>query len=256
MFSLSDAFSAFQPEAPNVPDGSGIADALARNAQLGQIRSVIGEAMQHAAPVQIAQQQSPQRRGGLGNILGRIGDALLVANGGEPAYANKLRAREMGGAVANYLGNTDAILASIFQQDPQAGLALYKMKHPEAAQAPDIIREMTAAGIDPASDEGKAIIRGHLTKDGAAEPNFVRELQALGIDPHSPQALELYYGRNSPAGYLLKPPSVGATPAQSVPVVNTEEEYNALPAGTRYRDSQGNIGIKGGATASTPSHGF
>lgn len=215
----------------------GINDALARNAALPKPQS-----------------GGFFRQGGtFSNVLGAIGDALLTANGHDPVYRPAQQQRRMGAALSNYLGNTDQALADIMAQDLGAGVALYKMKHPEAQNEPEVVRELRAAGIDPASEQGREILIRRLNGKGQADPNFVRELEALGIDPHSAEAKELYYGRNSPAGYLLKPPSLGG---DSTPTVNSQEEYDALPPGTRYRDSQGNSGVKGGATASTPSPTF
>ena len=42
------------------------------------------------------------------------------------------------------------------------------------------------------------------------------------------------------------PQAAGAAPAaiKAIPVINSQEDYDALPAGARYRDSQGNIATK------------
>jgi hypothetical protein len=122
-FSLGDAFGALQPPPP-LPDGSGIADALARNAALGQQQ----------------QAQQAQQPHGIGSILGRIGDALLVANGGEPIYATRIKNRQIGQAVASYLGNTDAMLAKLFEQSPKVALKLFQLKHP-ASEVPAGLKE-------------------------------------------------------------------------------------------------------------------
>jgi hypothetical protein len=111
---------------------------------------------------------------------------------------------------------------------------------------------MQAAGIDPSSPEGQALIRSKLSGAGQSEPNFVRELDALGIDPHSRQALELYYGRNSPAGYLLKPPS--GTP-QAGPTPGTVEDGYRFKGGDPGKQENWEP-VGGGATASTPSRDF
>lgn len=196
------------------------------------------------------------------NILGAIGDALLVHSGHAPIYAPHMQQKRLGQALANYLGNLEPGLAEIMQRNPEVGLSLYKMQHPSQGVELEIVREMKAAGIDPASDEGRTIIKGHLARQGAgAGSAFGRDLSELGIDPKSDEARELYYGRNSPAGYLMKPPKRGQQPAggglsDSIPTVNSQEEYDALPPGTHYRDSQGNTGVKGGSTASAPSGGF
>lgn len=201
------------------------------------------------------QMPQPKSRGnGLLNVLGVIGDALLVHSGRAPIYGPRMQQRRMGEALGNYLGKLDPGLAEIIAQNPEVGFQLYKMMHPPAPQDLEIVREMRAAGIDPTSEEGRALIKGHLSRGGGAGSSFGRDLEVLGIDPQSDEARELYYGRNSPAGFLLKPPSRGGG-SQSLPKVVSQEQYDALPPGTRYQDSRGNVGVKGGATAS-PSQPF
>lgn len=81
---------------------------------------------------------------GIGNVLGSLGDALLVSNGMQPMYAPRQRAKKIGAALANYLGNMEPGMADIFQSDPSTGLELYKMKHP-ASETPANVREFQYA---------------------------------------------------------------------------------------------------------------
>lgn len=175
---------------PMLDNMGGVDQALARNAELGRQQQQQAE-------------QPKKRGGGLGNFLGRLGDALLIATGEQPQYEPRQRQKRVGEALSGYFGGRDPRLAAILREDPEAGLAIYKMMQPD--KEPDEIRLMRLIGIDPASEEGRAIITRKLSGGGGADPNFIRELEALGIDPRSPEALELYYGRNSPAGYLLRP---------------------------------------------------
>lgn len=116
-------------QVPQLPDmTAGIEDALARNAQLAQ---------------QQARQPSKLR-----NLLGAIGDAISVGAGGQPLYHMRRQAEAdaanksaLGQQIASYLGLDDSGLSSILADDPQAGLALYKLKHPAQANQDASIRE-------------------------------------------------------------------------------------------------------------------
>jgi hypothetical protein len=110
---------------PQLPDmAGGIDQALQHNQQLAQQRQAI---------------QRPQRGaggGGIRDFLGRLGDALLVANGRSPIYAQRIQQRQederrtrVGSALAQLLGGGDASMAALFQDDPDAGLAVYKATH-------------------------------------------------------------------------------------------------------------------------------
>ena len=111
-------------------------------------------AVPQAAPAQQFQSQVPH---GWKNVLGMIGDALLSANGRQPIYGPRVQQMrqaeqqaQLGQSIANYLGNTDAGLAQIFAADPNAGMALYKMKHPEDTPATALQRNYEfMAGKDP-----------------------------------------------------------------------------------------------------------
>lgn len=211
-------------------------------------------------PSQQPQQfQQPKKPHGVGNFLGKLGDALLMASGRAPMYAPMMQAREaqerqqqVGQMLGNVLGRLDPSLRDLVSADPGTGLEIFKLLHPQAGVPPETIRLMQAAGIDPQSSEGKAIIQQHLQGGGASPSTFERELTALGIDPHSDEARELYYGRNSPAGYLLKPPPRGGgTPAAGGDVTATGPNGEKI----RLNPSTGQWEPVGGQTA-TPSGPF
>jgi hypothetical protein len=225
-------------ELPPLPEMNGVQDALARNQQM-------------------AAQRPHGFLGGLRNVLGNIGDALLVANGADPIYRPRKEQAAQAQMLGNYLGRIDPAFAQMLASgmNPQTAVTAYKIVHPEAVAAPEEIRLMQAAGIDPTSEEGRAIIRNKLTGAGPNEPNFVRELEALGIDPHSKQALELYYGRNSPAGYLLKPPAGGVATPSAGPTPGTIEDGYRFKGGDPAQQENWEP-VEGGATASTPSPTF
>lgn len=152
------------------------------------------------APVQ-------QRHGnGLGfkDILGILGDSILQAHGRQPIYGPLHEKRQLQGALQNFLTDPDSAIQALMKVDAPTAINLYKMVHPTKAE-PDIVVEMRAAGIDPTSEEGKALIKEHLGRSGASS-SFIQDLGAAGIDPKSPEGQRLLYAHMSPAGYLIDPP--------------------------------------------------
>jgi hypothetical protein len=138
------------------------------------------------------------------------------------------------------------------------------MKHPEAAQAPDIIREMTAAGIDPASDEGKAIIRGHLTKDGAADPAGIREYEYAKGQGFTGSYLDFLNAKGGPlianngdGTFTIVPRAMvgGGRAAPGGPAPGTVEDGYRFKGGDPSKQENWEP-VQGGATASTPSPTF
>lgn len=135
----------------------GLFDALGGDPQYSVSYGLPGAqdvAVPQTAPTPAPQSQIPH---GWKNVLGMIGDALLSANGRQPIYGPRVQQMrqaeqqaQLGQSIANYLGNTDAGLAQIFAADPNAGMALYKMKHPEAAPGTELQKDYEyLKGIDP-----------------------------------------------------------------------------------------------------------
>ena len=115
--------------------------------QMGQQPIDLNAALQrNAALGQQQQAQKPKggffRQGGtFSNVLGAIGDALLVHSGRNPVYAPAQQRRRSGEALANYLGNLDPGLAELISTDPELGMSLYKMKNPAAKEPPAFVQE-------------------------------------------------------------------------------------------------------------------
>ena len=121
------AMAGMQPDQMGVPDQmGGVNQALGQNQAMGQ-----------------QQQQGGMFRqgGGLRNVLGIIGDALLVQSGHAPMYGPQMRQKRMGQALSNYLGKLDPGLADIIAENPEMGMQLYKMQHPDAKEPPAIVQE-------------------------------------------------------------------------------------------------------------------
>lgn len=212
---FGDAFNALQGYQPTLPDAAPIVAALQQHMQ--------------AAPVQ----PPPAQRHGIGNVLGRIGDALLMAHGGEPIYANKIRNQQIGQEVSNYLGNTDAALASLFQQDPKSAIELYKMRHTETAAPTELQRDYEyLKQVNPALADQFI----HMKTEGGP-----------------------LIANNGDGTFTVIPRAMaqgGAPQAGAMPHVTDQASYDAVPAGAQYTTPDGHVRVKGGATASTPSPTF
>jgi hypothetical protein len=230
--SAFDVLGGYTP--PAIPDSSGIRAALAQNAALHQ----------QQAQQQVQQQPHGLFGGGLGNFLGRIGDALLVANNASPIYAQKLeqqqteaRRQHLGAALANYLGNSNSALAALLKEDPQAGIELYKMTH-QQADVPGIAKDVNYYRSIGRNDLADQMLERHAQGAPLIANN------GDGTFTIVPQAL--VHGGGQAA------PSV----VSDVPTVSDQATYDAVPPGGHYKDPQGNLRTKGGATASTPSPTF
>lgn len=171
------------------------------------------------------QRPTPQKQKlGIGDIIGLIGDAARGWKGQEPVYGpmmvERRKQQQRSDALSNFLDDPEGAIRALMAIDPAAAIQLHQSRQ---GKVPEEAALLQYAGIDPRSPEGQAIIKHKLLGAGQSDPTFVRELEALGIDPGSEEARELYYGRNSPAGYLLKPrgrsqgaPSGGPQPGQVV----------------------------------------
>jgi hypothetical protein len=161
------------------------------------------------------------------NILGAIGDAFLVQSGHEPVYAKRMQQQRLASALGNYLGNLDPGMAEIFEQSPEVGMSLYKLKHP-TNETPAALKEYEYYKGLQGPDRGSFEQYLKLTHPGMMSP--------ITLGP----------------GDTYDPGTGGA----SLPHVTDQASYDAVPAGGQYTTPDGNIRTKGGATASTPSPTF
>lgn len=209
---------------------------------LGGLSSGLDAALASNQQQQMQAAAKPKGPSGFMNALGMIGDALLVNSGHAPMYAPHREARmaeekkaRLGQMLGNYLGNLEPGLAEIFAEDPGAGMSLYKMKHPaEKDDTPSAVREFEYySHLPPEQQPGYRKFRG-LTR-----PQIIGS-PTTGYSVYDPES------EGAPPG----------APNGDAPTVNSQEEYDALPTGARYRDSQGNPGVKRGGPTATPSVPF
>lgn len=203
---------------PGTDAMQGIEQALAHNQELARF------------------QRPQQRKPGLMDVLGILGDSILAGKGRQPIYGPMMQQRreqerrqQMGEYIANYLGDSDGALSEIMRADPETGLALYKMTHAQEKEKPAFYRELEAAGFNPQQIQ-------QIMKQRYTRPIIVGSA-ATGYGVLDEE------GGDSDAG-------------GEVPTVNSQAEYDALPAGTQYRDSQGNVGVKRGGPTASPSGVF
>lgn len=194
--------------APDVtlPDMSGVNQAITDNA-----------AAQAARPHGLL--------GGLGNILGHIGDALLISHGASPIYTANQDNAAIGADMAQYLGDSSAALADVFKRNPQVGVALYKAMH-QRAELPAAIQEWIEYSQMP-PDQQAAFIKFH---------------QQINPQIVSPYVMPEQGGQVETPG--------------SAPHITDQATYDALPAGSPYIGPDGHIRVKGGQSGATPAAGF
>lgn len=160
-----------------------------------------------AQPVgpQVAQQpqfQQPRKPHGVGNFLGHLGDALLVASGRGPMYAPMIAQREaqerqqqVGQMLGNVLGRLDPSLRDLVAADPGTGLEIFKLLHPQQREAdtPSAVREFEYfSGLDPAKQKSYRGFRRDTRPQiiGSAEAGYsVVDPDSFGDD--APEAGEV-----------------------------------------------------------------
>ena len=102
---------------------------------LGQLMALPNPGFNPEAPQVAGVEQAPpplvqpapvgfERPGGLRNFLGNLGDALLMGAGADPIYNPKMQERELGAAMAAYMGADNPALAEIIRQNPAVGRQL------------------------------------------------------------------------------------------------------------------------------------
>jgi hypothetical protein len=143
---------------------------------------------------------------------------------------SEARRQHLGGALANYLGNSDSALAEIFREDPEAGLSLYKMQHP-ASEVPAGLREF----------------QYYQGLDDPTRKSYEKFLQIT----HPAMMAPITLGPND-----TYDPGGGAPAGDGLPTVSDQASYDAVPAGGKYKDPQGNIRTKGGQSGGGSAGGF
>jgi hypothetical protein len=218
--------------------------------------------------------QAPHRSFGskLKDFLGQLGDALYVSAGGRGAPAYQRIQQQQ--ALQGFLTNPDQAIAQLMQVDAPSAIELYTKLHPQPTADPEIIREMRAAGIDPASDEGKSILRQHIG-GSSSDPSSVREYQFAKGQGFDGSYLDFLNQRGGPlianngdGTFTIVPrgmvsgggsptPNTGGT---SGPPSTAVEYLRSHPDLAPQFDEKYGAGASakalGGATASAPSRGF
>jgi hypothetical protein len=179
-------------------------------------------------PPQMPQQGPSKFR----NFLGALGDALSVANGGEPYYRQRAQEQQVRGALQGFLTNPDEAISALLKVDPASAITLFRAVHP-ANEVPAALKEWEAYNALP--DDQK--------------PAFIKFRQALNPQILSPVTL----GPNDTYDPGTGGASAGAPAA--MPHVTDQATYDAVPPGAQYTTPDGKIRTKGGQTVA-PSGNF
>lgn len=120
MIPLHGGQSGGQPMDEKIPGQPDIMDILSRIPGAQEtfgVPSVLGSPQQHKSPLGIG--------GKARDILGGIGDALLIAHGHDPSYAPKRMREQVGDALPGLLGNDPSgTIQQIMQINPELGFSL------------------------------------------------------------------------------------------------------------------------------------
>lgn len=175
-----------------------------------------------------ADQAAQQHHSTLRNVLGAIGDALLIGNGVQPLYHQQQQQNQLATDMTNYLGDNNAALADAFRVNPTVAAEMFKYMHP-ASEVPQSVKEFDYYNGLPTDRQAAFEKFLQLTHPGLMAP--------VTVEP----------------GSTVQQPG-----ASSVPVVKTQSDYDALPPGATYQDTRGNYGVKGGKGGQTagPSGNF
>jgi hypothetical protein len=194
--------------------------------------------MDMPAPMQQAAPQQPQRWAEGGKFGGKDALALaLAAVSDVAAQRNGYQGDAMSGLFNARNGAKEAQQRALMaQQQRMQGREDYAWKAQYDAANPgapndQFIQRMKAAGYDPASPEGQALLRQKVATDAMPAPSLIGSPDTgyRWAQPPAPT-----FGGGAPA------------PTASVPTVSDEAGYAALQPGAQYRDPSGNLRTKGG----------
>jgi hypothetical protein len=203
------------------------------------------------------QGQAPQRRppgtpSKFMNALGMIGDALSTWRGGQPLYQQNLREQQTRGAMENFLTDPEGAIQALMGVNPELGLQLYQQTRPKP-QEPFTL----GSGEVRYDPSGKEIARGGSKRETV-------EIDGVVFDKNTGEPLfESPYDKIVPGAegsfYTQRRLGIGKRGGQGasqLPSISSQAEYDSLPPGAQYRDSQGNIGVKNGGATASPSGNF
>jgi len=123
-------------------------------------------------------------------IIGTLGDTLSQWGGGRGTFLPGLQARQQQAAEAAQYQQQRADQYTDWERKQQ-----YEAAHPTIAKDDTFTRTLSAAGIDPASPQGKALYLqrantlanpAQFIPDGAGGGQYVRPNPAAGVGPQAP----------------------------------------------------------------------
>jgi hypothetical protein len=183
-----------------------------------------------------ADQAAQQHHSTLRNVLGAIGDALLIGNGVQPLYHQQQQQNQLATDMTNYLGDNNAALADAFRVNPTVAAEMFKYMHP-ATETPAEVKEYQYA-----KSQG---YNGSYMDYLAAKAGPIVANNGDGTLSLIPRSL---IGQPQPSGGASGPPQQAIDYLKSHPDLapQFDQKYGS---GTSAK-------ILGGATASTPSLTF
>lgn len=174
-----------------------------------------------AGIAQMVQQAPPERRA---EMMGKLYAA-------QPDVAQQLQRygvdpNDHDMALKSIIAKTRGPVNPLEQETAAANLGLIKANTAKALRGdePDIVRTVRAAGIDPASPEGREIIKNQIKGEGPIEQFISQKLKGVGTSqggaPAQPQGgvqPQSYNGAPSPMPGVVLAADTGAPPGASAP---------------------------------------
>jgi len=171
-----------------------------------------------AAPIQQAATVPTYKKPSTANlVIGTIGDTLSQIGGGQGHYLEGLQQRQaLAGQQAQYQQRRADEYAD--WEKKQA----YEAAHPKPLAPDNFTQTLAAAGIDPASPQGRALYQQRAATLASPAPNFVSDGAGGGrwVTPPAVSLLPSGPGPTAPVGRLTPLGAGGATPqgARTFPV--------------------------------------
>lgn len=147
--------------------------------EMSGIQSALAQNAMRAPPPQ------QRRGGGLGNILGMLGDAISIGAGGQPLYQQRRRQEAVSGAMQNFMDDPRAAVQALLQAgEPEMAIQLLNATK-QRDDRPGIMREFDEVSRLPPDQRGAFMEYLKTRFPGAMSPIIMGENDTLEMPGQS-----------------------------------------------------------------------